>query len=463
MQTLGGELSRSAQSRTQLQYTGGGGPVSVSLLELKAHALNEYGVAALREPDRAIGLSEALRAFKLAFCHAPRPLFRTNHRVSSRDAHKEVRALLREEGFDSDSERGRRTTVAELSPGVRKLNAQLPNPVEEATMFFVAPVAEREALGPRLDGAPPELLAAQWTLLGGQEGAAAQRRAKLLRDTLAPFAPQDGCGHVPPCTFLEIGTSDFDTLAQLYEHDAAWRGVSVEPLPHLLHALPVRPGLEKVNAAVGDTEGQALLYTIDPATLATDPELRSALRDAASLGGMAAEKWTRGVSSFDPEHRDVRMYNLQKWYRPRNVTVTTIAALATTAGFRRALCPGREQPPPPPPPPPPSSLSPPLGEERCAIDLIKIDAEGHDARIVLQVVAWARATCNWPRKVQFEVHHAPEAELDAAVMALSRAGYFCRYAAFDVICVVAVSQPPCAPTCQSLPLGDAGWERPAAT
>ena len=488
VRALGRGLSRGAQSRVLLRYSAGAGgdapAVSVSLLELKARALNEFGLAALRDADRALGLSEALRAFHLAFCHAPHPAFRTNYRVAVRDARAEVRALLRQEGWDpggggaggeggeeagqqpkKKKKKEKKTSVAELSPAVRLLDAQLPTPGVEASLFFVAPAAEWEALGPELNGGTTaqvevgveveldveygEQVVKQhgdrrgWTW----DGAATSRLQQLLRATLEPFAPRSaaqgghkirgGCGHTPPCRFLEIGTADFDTLAQLYANDGAWRGVSVEPLPHLLHALPTHPMLEKVNAAVSDTVGNALLYTIDTAALDSNPELRAALRGAASLGGRAAEQWTRGVSSFNPQHRDVQALNLGKWYRPRNVTTLTVAALAATTAFRRALCPGSDVTAW-------RSPLPPGQERRCAIDLLKVDAEGHDARIVLQLVRWARATCSWPRKVQFEVHHAPEAELRAAVAALSEAGYFCRYAAFDMVCVATESQPPCA-------------------
>jgi len=60
--------------------------------------------------------------------------------------------------------------------------------------------------------------------------------------------------------FIEIGTSDFDTLIQ--EADDLKIGLSIEPISKYLKALPNPAGVTKVNAAVSDKDGKIDIYYI---------------------------------------------------------------------------------------------------------------------------------------------------------------------------------------------------------
>eukprot|EP00929_Paragymnodinium_shiwhaense_P096506 TRINITY_DN58112_c0_g1_i1.p1 TRINITY_DN58112_c0_g1~~TRINITY_DN58112_c0_g1_i1.p1 ORF type:complete len:171 (-),score=24.91 TRINITY_DN58112_c0_g1_i1:75-587(-) len=62
--------------------------------------------------------------------------------------------------------------------------------------------------------------------------------------------------------FIEIGTADFDTLAQLLvDTDAV--GISVEPVKSHLDALPDGgPARRKVHAAITEEDGWADLFTV---------------------------------------------------------------------------------------------------------------------------------------------------------------------------------------------------------
>ena len=63
--------------------------------------------------------------------------------------------------------------------------------------------------------------------------------------------------------FIEIGTSDFNTLLQ--KADDSVVGLSVEPLVDYLERLPERARVTKVNAAVSDRSGSMEIYYVPDA------------------------------------------------------------------------------------------------------------------------------------------------------------------------------------------------------
>lgn len=70
--------------------------------------------------------------------------------------------------------------------------------------------------------------------------------------------------------FLEIGTSDFDTLVQSSKDDA--RGICVEPLSYYLDKLPNKKYVKKINCAISfdDTEGEIKIFYIPEDTIRTE-------------------------------------------------------------------------------------------------------------------------------------------------------------------------------------------------
>lgn len=62
--------------------------------------------------------------------------------------------------------------------------------------------------------------------------------------------------------FIEIGTSDFDTLIE--KADDSFHGLSIEPLDFYLRKLPEKQGCKKINAAVSDKEGTIEIYYVHP-------------------------------------------------------------------------------------------------------------------------------------------------------------------------------------------------------
>jgi hypothetical protein len=62
--------------------------------------------------------------------------------------------------------------------------------------------------------------------------------------------------------FIEIGTSDFNTLIETCNVEAV--GLSIEPIKRYLEALPNKPRVKKLNMAVSNHTGEILLYSIVP-------------------------------------------------------------------------------------------------------------------------------------------------------------------------------------------------------
>lgn len=67
--------------------------------------------------------------------------------------------------------------------------------------------------------------------------------------------------------FIEIGTSDFDTLVEVCDNNAT--GICVEPLSYYLNKLPNKPFVKKINCAISfeDIEGEIKIFYIPEDTI----------------------------------------------------------------------------------------------------------------------------------------------------------------------------------------------------
>lgn len=88
--------------------------------------------------------------------------------------------------------------------------------------------------------------------------------------------------------FIEIGTSDFRTLA----HTVNGRGISVEPVKAYFDNLPDRPELTRINAGISDENRLAVFYYCKPDVI-TAKKLPT---------------WLRGCNSIDIPHPSVVKY-----------------------------------------------------------------------------------------------------------------------------------------------------------
>lgn len=138
--------------------------------------------------------------------------------------------------------------------------------------------------------------------------------------------------------FVEIGTSDFNTLLQKAGPETV--GLSVEPMGFYLDRLPDKPRVTKVEAAVSDRSGVLYLYYI--------PD------DVRREYGLPS--WMKGTNKIGEPHPTVMRYLAKHGVpasivRRRKVPVLSVAEL-----FRKYR----------------------VG----SLDYLKVDTEGHDPIIV---------------------------------------------------------------------------------
>jgi FkbM family methyltransferase len=130
--------------------------------------------------------------------------------------------------------------------------------------------------------------------------------------------------------FIEIGTSDFRTLAH-----SQLVGICIEPVLVYLDRLPNRKGLTKINPAISDTNGTGLVYYCDPNVI-----------EAQQL-----PEWLKGCNSINNPHPTVeKMFShIPGLVKTHEVDFVTIDKIFD-------------------------------GIE--SVDFLKIDTEGHDCKIL---------------------------------------------------------------------------------
>ena len=64
------------------------------------------------------------------------------------------------------------------------------------------------------------------------------------------------------CDFIEIGTSNFDTLIEKSTDETV--GLSIEPIKEYLEDLPDKNNVKKLNYAISDEDRQGEMYYIPP-------------------------------------------------------------------------------------------------------------------------------------------------------------------------------------------------------
>jgi len=167
--------------------------------------------------------------------------------------------------------------------------------------------------------------------------------------------------------FVEIGTSNFDTLIQ--EAGPTTRGLSVEAINFYLDQLPDKPLVTKVNWAISDTPGTLDVYYVDPADI-----------DAYDLPAA----W-RGCNSIGAPHSQVLAgltdLGLTHLIKTMSVKVHTYADLMRTYNVG-------------------------------SVEFLKTDTEGHDPVILSSVIEAGNINPAWfPRKIQFESNHLTSGEV----------------------------------------------------
>jgi FkbM family methyltransferase len=159
--------------------------------------------------------------------------------------------------------------------------------------------------------------------------------------------------------FIEIGTSDFNTLIQRATDTTV--GLSVEPLSDYLNRLPSKKRVKKVNAAVSNRSGHLDIYYVPD-----EIRIRNNL-----------PSWMKGTNKIGAPHPTVVKY-LAKHGLPANLMHhVKVPVLSVASLFRRYH----------------------VG----SLDFLKVDTEGHDS-VILE--AYINLINIHPRlkakKIQFE-------------------------------------------------------------
>jgi FkbM family methyltransferase len=184
--------------------------------------------------------------------------------------------------------------------------------------------------------------------------------------------------------FCEIGTSDFDTCIEQAGPETV--GLSVDPMRLYLERLPARPRVRKECAAISLVSGEAEIFYVP-----LEEIVRHRLPD-----------WVRGCNAVGAPHKTV-LAKLAARKLPESLICSlrvpqlTIAQLFAKHGVRR-------------------------------VRLVKIDTEGHDAKVVRSLIEHCDAQpLAWPAKLIFETNGLGARSEDRAVIAeLVQRGYAVR-------------------------------------
>jgi FkbM family methyltransferase len=198
----------------------------------------------------------------------------------------------------------------------------------------------------------------------------------------------------PEAVFVEIGANDGETWDFLrpYVLDRAWRGVLVEPVPYVFDRLkanyPARDGLVFENVAIGCEDGRRAFF---------HP------REEPDLEGKGLPDWYDGIGSFSREEvlsHAGHIPDIESRLVATEVPVLTLDTLCRRHGIDR-------------------------------LDLLLIDAEGHDWEIIRHLdLASVR-----PRLLVYEHYHLSRGDRAACREHLHRAGYETMEEHFDTFCL----------------------------
>lgn len=140
--------------------------------------------------------------------------------------------------------------------------------------------------------------------------------------------------------FIEIGTSDFDTVAE--RANDFTKGISVEPIRMYLDRVPQKSNCSKVCAAISNEEGFVDVFYVKPEEIERHD----------------LPWWVRGSNSIIKMHP-----NVKRILNERNIPWKSVVTKESVRAMRLKTL---------------------IDEfDVSSVDLLKIDAEGHDAKILI--------------------------------------------------------------------------------
>lgn len=182
--------------------------------------------------------------------------------------------------------------------------------------------------------------------------------------------------------FIEIGTSDFDTLIQNSHNQS---GISIEPIKYYLDRLPNRDNVKKIHCAVSfdDIEKDSQVFYIKPEDI-----LKHGLPD-----------WIRGCNSLNKYHLQHELYNVKDIVTIERVKELPLSKILTENNVRK-------------------------------IKKLKIDTEGGDCYILRNLKKYLKTKSSvfYPKEIIFESNELTDPELvNTTIREYEEIGYKLRY------------------------------------
>ena len=175
--------------------------------------------------------------------------------------------------------------------------------------------------------------------------------------------------------FIEIGTSDFETLI---EDNSGKIGLTIEPLLFYLDNLPERPTVIKVNCAITDYDGEIKIYYINP----------------EDIRNYNLPNWLKGCNSVNEPH-------------PSAMVELVNRGLEHLMQYQNCECLSWE------------TLINRYNVE--SVDFLKVDTEGHDCVIINSILDTNKIL---PKKIHFEANILTELNIiDNTLKRLTGLGY----------------------------------------
>jgi len=127
--------------------------------------------------------------------------------------------------------------------------------------------------------------------------------------------------------FIEIGTSDFDTLS--HHADASTTGIAIEPLPYYVDRLPKHPNIKRIAAAItpGAQPGTMPIYWVHPDDLVKH-NLPDWLRGCNRIGGLHLQHMVPHISPH-VRRTEIQCMSLDALIREHQVSEITFLKLDT--------------------------------------------------------------------------------------------------------------------------------------
>lgn len=165
--------------------------------------------------------------------------------------------------------------------------------------------------------------------------------------------------------FVEIGTSDFDTLIEQASDTTV--GLSIEPIKHYLDSLPDKPNVKKLNCAVSKSNQCEILQVFYVPTQAI---VENNLPD-----------WLRGCNSVGDYHYQHRRLGITELVKKNYIPCYPIRNIF-------------------------------LDNNITELDFLKIDTEGADCDIMLGLYDFlvTQGPSLRPQKIQFESNELSDPE-----------------------------------------------------